>query len=71
LVVIPGHHEPRHVHARLGSGDALEVIVRLNGDGKVSLREADRGLSRAEIRRALEIVETHFLELVELWERYC
>ncbi|HTV73435.1 MAG TPA: hypothetical protein VME66_07020 [Candidatus Acidoferrales bacterium] len=49
LVVIPGDHEPRHVHARLGTGDAPEAVVLLNVASSVTLREADRGLSRAEL----------------------
>lgn len=71
LVVIPGDHEPRHIHARLGTRDASEAVIRLNADGTVTLREADRGLSRAEVRQALVIVLEHFDRLSELWERYC
>jgi hypothetical protein len=71
LVVIPGDHDPRHVHARRGTGNAAEAIIRLNADGTVSLREADRELSRTEIRQILELVDTHFAELADLWERYC
>jgi hypothetical protein len=55
----------------LGTRDASEAVIRLNADGTVTLREADRGLSRAEVRQALVIVLEHFDRLSELWERYC
>ena len=63
LVVIPGDHEPRHVHARHGRAGAPEAVFRLNPDGTLTLREADRELTRAQIREAAE--------LEELWETYC
>jgi hypothetical protein len=71
LVVIPGDHEPKHVHARHGSADAPEAVFRLNGDGSITLREADRELTRAQVREAGELVIEHFAELEELWETYC
>ena len=71
LVVIPGDHEPRHVHARHGTAGASEAVFRLNSDGTVTLREADRQLTRAQVREAAELVTDHFRELEELWETYC
>ncbi len=71
LVVIPGDHDPRHVHARYGSDGAYEAVIRLEAGGTVTLREADRGLSRAEIRVALALVLEHFEALAALWEEYC
>ena len=71
LVVIPGDHEPRHVHARLGTTGAPEAVFRLNADGTITLREADRHLTRAQVREAEELVTEHFSELKELWETYC
>jgi hypothetical protein len=59
LVVIPGDHEPRHVHARHGTADAPEAVFRLNADGSTTLREAE------------QLVSEHFTELEELWETYC
>jgi hypothetical protein len=71
LVVIPGDHEPRHVHARHGTAGAPEAVFRLNSDGTITLREADRQLTRAQVREAEELVTEHFRELEELWETYC
>ena len=71
LVVIPGDHEPRHVHARYGSAEANEVVVEIDTDGAVKLRRANRALSRAQVRRALELVTEHRADLMQLWETYC
>lgn len=71
LAVIPGDHEPRHVHARHGTADAPEAVFRLNADRSLTLREADRQLTRAQIREAEQLVSEHFTELEELWETYC
>jgi hypothetical protein len=71
LVVIPGDHEPRHVHARHGTAGAAEAVFRLNSDGTITLREADRQLTRAQVREAAELISEHFRELEELWETYC
>ena len=70
LVVIPGDHEPRHVHARYGAQNALEVVIKLEDGGSVTLWRADRGLSRAKIRMALATVFEHYEVLVRLWEDY-
>jgi hypothetical protein len=70
LVIIPNDHEPRHVHARLGAGRALEATVLLERNGTVSLREA-RGLTNSEIREVMVAVRAHFDRLALLWEAYC
>ena len=70
-MVIPGDHEPSHVHARHGTAGALEAVFRLNSDGTITLREADRQLTWAQVREAEELVTEHFRELEELWEIYC
>jgi hypothetical protein len=70
LVIIPGDHEPRHVHARLGTGRALEAIVLLERNGTVSLREA-RGLTSSELREVMIVVRALFDRLTSLWELYC
>jgi hypothetical protein len=69
--VIPGDHEPRHVHARHGSANAPEVVFRLTTDGSLTLHEADRERTRAQVREAEELVAEHFKKLEELWESYC
>jgi hypothetical protein len=71
LWVIPGDHEPRHVHAKLGSGSERQAIFVFTKDRKVALREVRGRLSRAEVRRAQEAVIDHFDDLVALWEEYC
>jgi hypothetical protein len=71
LVVITGDHDPRHVHAKYGSGNGPEAVVLLGFDGIAKLREADRALSRADIRKAVALVQEYFDELVKIWERYC
>jgi hypothetical protein len=71
LVVIPGDHEPRHVHARHGTSYAAEAVFLFNPDGTITLREADRQLTRAQVREAAALVAEHVSELDELWETYC
>ncbi|TAM76744.1 DUF4160 domain-containing protein [bacterium] len=71
LVVIPGDHEPRHVHARYGSAEANEVVAEIAADGTVKIRRANRALSRAQVRRALELVAEYSAGLMQLWETYC
>ena len=71
LLVIPGDHEPRHVHARHGTTNPPEAVFELGSDGKIALREADRELTRAQIRDAHDLVAKHFNKLEELWETYC
>jgi len=70
LVIIPGDHEPRHVHARLGTGRALEAVVLLEPNGAVSLRE-ERGLTSSDLREVIIVVRAHFDRLASLWELYC
>lgn len=71
FVVIPGDHEPRHVHARHGGTGAPEAVFRLNDDGTVTLREADRELTRAQVREAATLVAEEFERLMKLWKTYC
>jgi hypothetical protein len=70
LVVIPGDHEPRHVHARYGTRNAPRAVFLLEADGTVALREAHPRLSRADIRVAKRLVRDHFETLVALWEEF-
>ena len=67
--VWPQDHEPRHVHAFIGSG---EVIVDLRADGTVDLanrKDAIRGsVKRSEIHKVLQAADKHFHELAAKWE---
>jgi len=47
------------------------VIIELNEDGTASVRGRHREISRADRRQVVEIVDEHFAELVEIWERFC
>jgi hypothetical protein len=71
LVVIPGDHQSRRVHARLGTGRAREVVIELRADGTSRLREADGDLSHSKVREAMKLAQQHFGELVQLWDDYC
>lgn len=64
-----GDHDPRHIHASIGGH---EVLLELGYDGKVRIanrRDALRGVTKTEARRALRLANDHFDELVTLWEK--
>jgi hypothetical protein len=67
--VWPQDHEPRHVHAFVGSG---EVIIDLLADGTVDLADrpdAVRGnIKRSEIRKVLQAADRHFHALAAKWD---
>jgi hypothetical protein len=69
LVIIPGDHDPRHVHAMFGK-DGPEVVVRLGKNGEVTPTRVDRPLTNADVRKALAAVQKHFDALAALWEAY-
>jgi Domain of unknown function (DUF4160) len=69
LVIIPGDHDPRHVHAVLGR-DGSEVVVRLGKNGEATPTRVDRPLTNADVRKALAAVQKHFDALAALWEAY-
>jgi len=71
LIVIPGDHNPRHVHACLGSKNGPQVIAFLAEDGIVSVREIKGSVSNADARKALAAVQEHFDDLLDLWKRFC
>lgn len=62
LVIIPGDHEPEHVHV-LGTG--WEIRVRLAEPGVPWSIEGRPKLR--DIRGALQAVETHLTELRRIW----
>jgi hypothetical protein len=68
LVIIPGDHEPRHVHARYGAAGAAQAVFRLNDDATVTLRGANLKLTRKQIRETEVLIAEHMTELKELWE---
>jgi len=61
------------VYARIARANrlALDKTLRLNSDGTMTLCEADRQLTRAQVREAAELIIEHFRELEKLWETYC
>jgi hypothetical protein len=64
--VIPGDHEPRHVHAVVGAGGTAQVVFLLGHDRSVVLPEIRGRLSKADIRSAQAAVADHFDALVAL-----
>lgn len=60
-------HPPPHVHVFRAAG---EVVINL-GEGQMppQVRE-NLSMSRADERRALELVAIHHDELVSAWRRY-
>jgi hypothetical protein len=68
--VYPQDHEPRHVHAFVGSG---EVIIDLRSDGTVTLAKrgigAIRGsVTRSDVKKVLRAAAGAFERLAEAWE---
>ncbi|MBC5809353.1 MAG: DUF4160 domain-containing protein [Candidatus Eremiobacteraeota bacterium] len=70
LVIIPGDHNPPHVHARRGTGGAAEVVFVLRAEGATAIRRRDRSLSDSDVRQAASLVVLHFKQLVTLWETF-
>jgi hypothetical protein len=65
----PGDHNPRHVHAKIGSG---EVVIDLLDDGKVALsprKRARKNVTDSEVRKALNAADAAYKQLVILWEK--
>ena len=56
-------HRP-HVHVLVGDGK-ISIYI----DGPIEVRAVD-GLSKAEARKAFEVVAEHADELLALWRRY-
>jgi len=63
-----GDHEPPHVHA-FANQKRKKVVITLVRDGTVELRESARGVTRAELVKALEVATEFFDDLMTLWEK--
>ena len=66
----PQDHEPRHVHAFVGSG---EVVIDLRADGTIALAMRASGavrgnVSRSEVRKVLAAADGAFDRLAKAWE---
>lgn len=59
------------MHARYGAAEASEVVAEIRADGVVKIRRASRALTRAQVRRALELIAEYRVELMRIWEEYC
>lgn len=65
VVIYTNDHSPPHVHVLRGGGEA---VINLRPQGRVELREAD-GLSKADIRKALELVSSRHGEFLKEWRK--
>lgn len=68
--VYPQDHEPRHIHAFVGSG---EVVLDLRSNGTVALAKRGSGairgsVTRTEVRKALDAAAEAFELLAKAWE---
>jgi hypothetical protein len=63
IVIFVDDHEPAHVHA-FGDGEAKINLAA--GDGHPELIYAI-GMTRAEVRRAMRIVEDRQADLLQRW----
>lgn len=63
FVIYSNDHEPAHVHAIVGSGEA-----KINLIGSTEVVQAT-GMTRAEIRKALDVVRTNRLLFLAEWRR--
>ena len=62
--VIPGDHEPAHVHVEGGSGEAIFVISPV-----IVLR--DKGsMNVADRRKAAEAIKSVHGTLMQMWKQY-
>lgn len=58
--ILPGDHDPPHVHVRHGGGS---VVVSIESE---AFRKV-RGISEVNITRAIRIIREHRAELLALW----
>lgn len=63
VVIYLNDHEPAHVHV-IGSG---ETRIDLSGHGDAPRLVWSKGMTRAEVRRALAIVKDHRDALIARW----
>lgn len=63
FVIYVGDHPPAHVHV-IGDGTAKVAI-----DTPIVRLVDSRGLTKADVKRALDIVQTERLPMLDAWER--
>jgi hypothetical protein len=59
-------HQPPHVHVDTGSG---EVLAYLGEDG-VSRHGHEPGVTKSDLRKAVNVVEAHLADCWAMWRRY-
>jgi hypothetical protein len=68
LIKVNTHdHRPAHVHAFTPSG---EVIIFIPKRGKAVLREAQPGVTRSDVGKALDIVNANIDACRSTWRKY-
>lgn len=67
VLLPPREHAPAHVHVVKGNGELL-VYLSLNG-ASLEIRE-NRGMKRADARRAYAIVSANVQLCCDAWEKY-
>jgi hypothetical protein len=72
FVAYPEDHEPRHIH---GFYAEVEVIMELRDGAQREIALAGRrdavrpgNASRSDVKHVLQVAETRFDELADLWE---
>jgi hypothetical protein len=65
VAIRPRDHSPPHVHVLYGSE---EVVILLGGDDDPQVRE-NRGMSRRNIRRAIDIVTANNDVCLREWRK--
>lgn len=66
IVIYPNDHLPRHVHIFRGDG---EVIIQLGSETEAPMIDQIYGdISNRDIAKALRLVQTHQMKLLELWK---
>lgn len=68
LIKVNTHdHGPAHVHAFTGSG---EFIIFIPQRGEVKLREAQPGVTKSDVSKALDIVNANIDACRGTWRQY-
>jgi hypothetical protein len=68
LIKVNTHdHGPAHVHAFTGSG---EVIILIPQRGEARLREAQPGVTKSDVSKALGIVNENIGACRRTWRQY-
>jgi Domain of unknown function (DUF4160) len=64
--VIPGDHNPAHVHVEKSGGEAVFIIK-----GSVVMLREQRGMKAAELRHAAQAAASVYERLQALWKESC